>query len=136
MVPLTLMTPEQEQFLREHNLCVLATGRKDGSPQVSTVYYHFDGVDLVIPATTDCAKYVNAMRQPRVAVLVNDGRRQCIVYGRAEGVPNDPERLQLTRRVREHRGAAVPDDATLAAELTRDKRAMIRIRPEVVRSND
>ncbi len=136
MVPLTLMTPEQETFLREHDLCVLATGRRDGSPQVSTVYYHFDGTDIVISATTDRWKYINAMRQPRVAVLVNDGRRQLIVYGRAEGVPNDPERLQLTRRVREHRGAAVPDDATLAAELTRDKRAMIRITPEVVRSND
>lgn len=130
------LTPEQDAFLREHNLCVLATARKDGSPQVSTVYYHFDGTDLVISATTDRAKYVNAMRQPRVAVLVNDGRRQCIVYGRAVGVPEDPERLRLTRRVREHRGVAVPDDATLAQELTRDKRAMLRITPEVVRSND
>ncbi len=130
------MTPEQDKFLREHDLCVLATGRKDGSPQVSTVYYHFDGTDIVISATTDRWKYINAMRQPRVAVLVNDGRRQCIVYGRAVGVEDDPERLQLTRRVREHRGAVVPDDATLAAELTRDKRAMIRITPEVVRSND
>ena len=130
------LTPEQDKFLREHDLCVLATGRKDGSPQVSTVYYHFDGTDIVISATTDRAKYVNAMRQPRVAVIVNDGRKQCIVYGHAVGVPEDPERLRLTRRVREHRGAAVPDDATLAAELTRDKRAMLRITPEVVRSND
>lgn len=130
------LTPEQDRFLREHNLCVLATGRKDGSPQVSTVYYHYDGHDIVISATTDRAKYVNAMRQPRVAVLVNDGRRQCVVYGRAEGVPDDPERLRLTRRVREHRGAAVPDDAELVAELTRDRRAMLRIVPEVVRSND
>jgi PPOX class probable F420-dependent enzyme len=130
------LTPEQDKFLREHDLCVLATGRTDGSPQVSTVYYHFDGTDIVISATTDRAKYVNAMRQPRVAVIVNDGRKQCIVYGRAVGVPEDPERLRLTRRVREHRGAAVPDDATLAAELTRDHRAMLRITPEVVRSND
>ena len=76
------------------------------------------------------------MRQPRVAVLVNDDRRQCIVYGRAERVPDDPERLQLSRRVREHGGAAVPGDATLAAELNRDHRAMLRIIPERVRLND
>lgn len=130
------MTPEQERFLREHDLCVLATGRRDGSPQVSTVYYHFDGTDLVISATTDRWKYINAMRQPRVAVLVNDGRRQLIVYGRAIGVPEDPERRELTKRVRRHRGAAIPDDETLSAELTRDKRAILRIVPEVVRSND
>ena len=131
-----VMTEGQDAFLREQNLCVLATGRKDGSPQVSTVYYHYDGHDLVISATTDRAKYVNAMRQPRVALVINDGRKQCIVYGRAEGVPDDPERLRLTRRAREHRGAPVPDDATLAAELTRDKRAMLRITIDRVYAND
>lgn len=130
------LTPEQDRFLRKGNLCVLATGRSDGSPQVSTVYYHFDGTDIVISVTTDRAKWANAMRQPRVALLVNEGRRQCIVYGVAEGVPDDPERLRLTRRVREHRGAAVSDDETLAVELNRDHRAMLRIIPELVRSND
>jgi hypothetical protein len=45
------------------------------------------------------------VRQPRVAVLVNDGRPRCIVYGRAVGVPEDLERLRPTRRGREHRGA-------------------------------
>ncbi|MCC6236114.1 MAG: TIGR03618 family F420-dependent PPOX class oxidoreductase [Dehalococcoidia bacterium] len=130
------MTPEQDRFLREHDLCVLATGRRDGSPQVSTVYYHFDGTDLVISATTDRWKYINAMRQPRVAILVNDGRRQLIVYGRAEGVPDDPERRELTKRVRAHRGTAIPDDETLSAELTRDRRAILRVIPERVRSND
>lgn len=129
------MTPEQDTFLREHDLCVLGTGRRDGSPQLSTVYYHYDGTDIVISATRDRAKWINAMRQPQVALVVNDGRKQLIVYGTASGVPDDPERLQLTRRVREGRGVEVPDDATLAAELTEAKRAMLRITPDRVYSN-
>jgi PPOX class probable F420-dependent enzyme len=130
------MTPEQDRFLRDHNLCVLGTGRRDGSPQLSTVYYHYDGTDIVISATRDRAKWINAMRQPKVALIVNDGRKQLIVYGSSAGVPDDPERLLLTRRVREARGAEVPDDATLARELTEAKRAMLRITPERVYSND
>lgn len=135
-MPIAGMTEAQDAFLRQHDLCVLATGRKDGSPQVSTVYYHFDGADIVISATTDRAKYVNAMRQPRVALVINDGRKQCIVYGRAEGVPNDPERLELAKRVRAHRGATIPPDDEFMAELTRDKRSMLRIIPERVHANE
>ena len=130
------MTPEQDRALREHNLCVLGTGRRDGSPQLSTVYYHYDGTDIVISATRDRAKWINAMRQPNVALVVNDGRKQIVVYGSASGVPDDPERLRLTRRVREHRGVAVPDDDTLARELSEAMRAMLRIVPERVYSND
>jgi PPOX class probable F420-dependent enzyme len=130
------MTPEQDRYLREHNLCVFGTGRRDGSPQLSTVYYHYDGADIVISATRDRAKWINAMRQPNVALVVNDGRKQLIVYGTASGVPDDPERLRLTRRVREHRGVDVPDDETLARELTEAKRAMIRITPDRVYSNE
>ncbi|MEZ4502664.1 MAG: TIGR03618 family F420-dependent PPOX class oxidoreductase [Dehalococcoidia bacterium] len=130
------MTPEQDRFLREHNLCVLGTGRRDGSPQLSTVYYHYDGADIVISATRDRAKWVNAMRQPKVALVVNNGRKQLIVYGTASGVTDDPERLRLTRRVREHRGVDVPDDETLSRELTEAKRAMLRIVPDRVYSNE
>jgi len=130
------MTPEQDRFLREHNLCVLGTGRRDGSPQLSTVYYHYDGADIVISATRDRAKWVKAMRQRKVELVVNDGRKQLIVYGTASGVPDDPDRLRLTRRVREHRGVEVPDDETLSRELTEAKRAMLRIVPDRVYSNE
>lgn len=130
------MTPEQDRFLREHNLCVLATGRRDGSPQVSTVYYHFDGTHILVSATRDRAKWVNAMRQPRVGLVVNEGRRQLIVYGTASGAPDDPERTQLTRRLREARGVSLPDDETLSRELTEAKRAILRITPDAVYSND
>ena len=48
------MTPEQAAFLRSHRLAVLATGRRDGSPQVSTMAY--DGDHVVMSVTTDRAK--------------------------------------------------------------------------------
>ena len=36
-------TEEVAQYLKEHRLCVFATGRRDGSPQQSLIGYQFDG---------------------------------------------------------------------------------------------
>ena len=90
---------DAEKWLREHNLCALATGRRDGSPQLSLVSYAYDGEDIVISTATDRPKWLNSRRQPRVAVLVQDGRQYVLVYGRAEYIESDPERLALTKRV-------------------------------------
>ncbi|MDP6606445.1 MAG: pyridoxamine 5'-phosphate oxidase family protein [Dehalococcoidia bacterium] len=87
------MTSDQERYLREHHLGVLATGRQDGSPQASLIMYDFDGTDIAISVTSDRAKYVNAVRQPRVSMVVVDGRKQLILYGTATGVDSDPDRL-------------------------------------------
>ncbi len=131
------MTPEQAEFLRSHKLAVLATGRRDGSPQVSTMAYAFYGDQVVMSVTTDRAKWPNVGRQPRVGMVVNEGRQQLVLYGTAERVADDPERLQLTKQVREALGRlADEDDATIAAQLDRDKRVILRITPDTVFMNE
>ena len=128
------LTPGQDAYLREHQLAVLATGRRDGSPQLSTIMYDYDGNDVAISVTSDSAKWVNALRQPRVALLVNDGLQQLILYGAAEGVSAGPERLELTKRIRRRAMGREPseDDATLAAQLDETKRVILRVTPDKV----
>ena len=40
------VTPEQQVYLTGHQWAVLATGRKDGSPQASMIAYVWDGEQL------------------------------------------------------------------------------------------
>src|SRR5438093_2905981 len=101
------LTPEQDAFLREHKLAVFGTGRKDGSPQLSLVNYHFDGADIMISVTTDRAKWKNAVRRPRVAMLIPDGRRQLTIYGLAEAIREEPGIVAGHRRLREAMGRPV-----------------------------
>jgi len=136
MTSTAVMTEAQERFLRQHRLAVLATGRRDGSPQVSTIYYDYDGADIVISVTSDRWKWKNAIRQPKVALLVNEGRQQLILYGTAEGISDDPERLELTKRLRRRAGTEFPDDATFAAELDGAHRTILRITPQRVAFNE
>ena len=131
------ITPEQEAYLREHQMAVLATGRKDGSPQISTINYHFDGTDIAISVTSDRAKWVNTVRQPRVAMVVLDGHKQLILYGTVEGVADDPDRVELTKRLRASMGREPEgDDAALSAQLDAAKRVILRITPDKVLMND
>src|SRR5262245_1222148 len=119
------MTPEQEQFLRDHRLAVLATGRRDGSPQISTMGYWYDGTHIFMSLTTDRAKWHNVGRQPRVAMTVNEGPRQLVLYGTAERISEDPLRTHTTRAIRAAFYGKPADDGgdeKLAAELDRDRR--------------
>jgi len=131
------MTPEQKEYLGKSGLCVLATGRRDGSPQVSTLNYTIHDDKLVLSVKRDRAKWLNAKRQPKVALVHNKGRRQLIVYGTAECIEADPMRVRVARRHREILARPAPqDDAALIAELDADNRVMMRITPDRIFMND
>ena len=133
------MTPDADQFLRDHDLGTLATGRRDGSPQLALVYYHYNGRDIVISTRQDRPQWHNSGRQPRVAFLVQEGRTYVLVYGTAERLAVDPARLAATKRIaffRNRHPHDIDDDPALIAQLDADKRGVIRITPDKVIRHD
>ncbi|WP_026926434.1 PPOX class F420-dependent oxidoreductase [Granulicoccus phenolivorans] len=69
------MAPNPEALrdvLRKHKIGVLATIRKDGRPQLSTVMYHYDPeTNLIRVSVTDNrAKTRNVIRDPRAVMHV------------------------------------------------------------------
>ena len=79
-------TPEQEQIIREEQIGVLATLRRDGSPQLTPVNYVYQDGRLLISTTRDRAKYRNVRRNPLVSLCIvrAGGRPYVSVFGRAE----------------------------------------------------
>lgn len=73
----------QQAYLNAHSSAVLGTGRRDGSPQLSLVGYVYNGTHIDICVERYRAKWHNASRHPRLALLVADGSRQLVVYGTA-----------------------------------------------------
>lgn len=133
----SIFTTEQDEFLRTQRIAVLATGRRDGSPQVSHIVYDYDGVDIVASIKSYTAKWHNAVRQPKVALLVHEGRKQLVIYGSAEAISADPERAELTARVvKRMTGNAVEVNADFRAGLDDQKRTILRIVPEKATMND
>ncbi len=127
------VTPEQEQYLRERHLGVFATGRKDGSPQLTLVAYDFDGTDIVFQTGGGSVKARNATRVPSVAFLVQDERLNLVLYGTVEVLREGAARREAIRRVRGATGReASSDDSTLDAEL--DERGFVAVRVLPVRA--
>ena len=129
--------PQPAAFLTAHQQGVLATSKQDGSPQQSSVLYHFDGDDLVVSAKSYTAKWHNAVRQPKVCLAVTEGHEQAIVYGTAEGFDTDPERRELSRRLF---AIMMPDvelsDEELEGQLDEQQRTVLRIIPDKVLYNE
>jgi PPOX class probable F420-dependent enzyme len=129
-----VLTSGQREYLAGHQLCVLGTGRRDGSPQLSMVTYLFNGEYLLSSITKDRAKYWNVLRQPRVSALVPDGGQQVIVYGTGE-ILEGKARDEAILAIRVHQGDPLPDDYDLerfSQRLDELKRVVLRVTPEQV----
>ena len=74
-------------FLAEPRHAIVATTRKDGSPQLSAVWFVYRDGKICFSIYNHSAKYFNIRRDPRVAVLVDAGcpdARTVTIYGNAE----------------------------------------------------
>lgn len=117
---------------------VLATLRRNGLPQLSTVTYHFDPRTEMIRVSTTAgrAKVANMRRDPRVSLhastadgwsyAVADGQAQLTPVAAAEDDDIVAELVQLYRDVNgEH-----PDWAEYRQVMVADRRLVVRLRVE------
>lgn len=126
--------PQHRTYLEEHRWAVLATGRNDGSPQQSMIGYAVDDEGrIIISAKSYTAKWRNAVRRPKVALTVHDGRVQLVVYGTAETIDDDPLRAELSASVfAALSGNDAPDPMSIVAMLDEQQRTVLRITPDRV----
>jgi PPOX class probable F420-dependent enzyme len=77
------LDPKAEAFLKGVHFAKLATTMKDGSPQVTPVWYMIEDGRVIVNTTPARVKYRNILRDPRVALLVDDGYTYVMLRGRA-----------------------------------------------------
>ena len=64
-----------DEFLKERRRGIFATGRRDGSPQLTILAYRFDGTEIVINTGSETPKVKNIRKRPRASLAVPDGPR-------------------------------------------------------------
>ncbi|MGH7623050.1 MAG: PPOX class F420-dependent oxidoreductase [Gemmatimonadaceae bacterium] len=123
-----LSRAEIDAFLAERHTLVIATLRHDGWPQMTTVWYRWDGEAFWISTNRDRAKYRNMERDDRVTVLVDAPPRETSVagYGRAEVRALDDEAYEGALAIVSR---YVEDPRTYLGERQGDPRVLIRIKP-------
>jgi PPOX class probable F420-dependent enzyme len=121
------------RFAAENHHAVLATRRKDGSPQMSPVAVGVDSDGRIIISTRETAiKAKNVRRDPRVSLcLLNDAFYGA--WGQVEGpaeVVSLPEAMDGLVEYYRNISGEHPDWDDYRAAMQRDQRCLIRITPE------
>ncbi|MEU5213704.1 pyridoxamine 5'-phosphate oxidase family protein [Streptomyces sp. NPDC020742] len=132
---------ELDAFLAEQRTCRVATVGGDGAPHVGALWFAWDGTALWLYSLTRSKRWAQLRKDPRLAVLVDDGDaygelRGVELTGRAEFVGEAPRtgepcpELDAPERLfaQKHFGAAaLPHDG---------RHAWLRLLPDTVVSWD
>jgi PPOX class probable F420-dependent enzyme len=70
-----------DAFLAEQRTCRLATAGRDGAPHVSPVWFVWHDGALWIYSLTRSQRWADLQRDPRVAVVVDDGHHYHELHG-------------------------------------------------------
>jgi len=92
-----VLNTRQLRFLREHEVCRLATASKDAKPHVVPVIYALDGENVIIAIDYGTKKLKNLRENRFVALVVDDYRpnHAVMVEGECEIFERGKEYLRL-----------------------------------------
>lgn len=130
------------KFIESRKSLQVATLNKDGSPHLTTLWFGIHDGDIAFETFTKSQKIVNLRRDPRIAVLVEDGEqynelRGVAINGHAE-LYDDPAvvfryALAVTRK---NNPGLAPEQQEAAAKMLSQKRTAVVVKPEKIVSWD
>ena len=119
-----------DRFLRERPTATLATIRRDGSPQLSVLWYLWEPGEFVMSTVNTTAKWHNLRRDPRCSVCVEEPEsgRMVVAYGSA--TLDDGNVRHATRElVSRYYATSQETDAHIERIFSTDDRVLIRLVP-------
>ena len=125
------MTPEEIQaFLSKPNNAIIGVNRAEGGPQLTPVWYAWDGQAFYFSTTKDRAKYLNIQRDPSISLIVDDvpSRQYVAAYGKAEILEHDY--ADLLRPLMQKYMPTDRVEQAIQGTLSNPNRVLVVLRPE------
>lgn len=88
-----------QALLAKPTLAVVALNRPSKSPQLTVVWYEWDGTTFRFSTTRSRAKFANIMRDPAISLLVNDPDAQTYLVAYGTAVAEDEGHAALSERL-------------------------------------
>src|SRR5207245_2253288 len=81
-----MTSQEMQTLLSKSNHAIVGVNRAVGGPQLTPVWYAWDGESFFFSTTKERAKYLNLKRDPFITLIVDDfeTHKYVAAYGRAE----------------------------------------------------
>ncbi|MGD0424582.1 MAG: PPOX class F420-dependent oxidoreductase [Candidatus Bathyarchaeia archaeon] len=118
---------ELRGFLSQPLIADIVTLKKDGSPQITPVWYDFDGTHLYFSTTTDRAKARNIKRDNRIAVSIrNENAHKVVLFRGTASILDDMDHV-VVRRIASRYTA--PDKVDGFLSSLEANRIIVRMKP-------
>ena len=125
------LSEKVRSFLHERRFAVLATLDKDGSPQLTTMWYLLeDDGTIMMNTKVGRAKERNMRRDPRISICLEDGYEYLTISGRVEMI-DDPEIAQRDiYRLSARYDGAENAKRQMNEKFSKEQRLTLRLKPE------
>lgn len=133
---------EQQAFLAESKSLQVATLDRHGAPHLTTLWYGLVDGEIVFATFSKSQKIKNLRRDPRIAVLLEDGLtydklRGVSIQGRAELCDDPDEVHRYARAIARRNNPGLSGEALeQATQRLVSKRTVVIVKPERVFSWD
>lgn len=131
-----MLTPEEIQtLLAKPNNAVVGVNRAKGGPQLTTVWFAWDGTSFYFSTKKDRTKYLNLKRDPSISIIVDDveTHNYVVAYGKAEVIEHDF--ADLVRPVIQKYTPPERAEQMIQAIINDPQRVVVVLHPEKVLTN-
>ena len=127
-----MISEQQTALLAQPNTAVIGVNRANGAPQLTVVWYAWDGKDFFFTTLKDRAKYKNIKRNPAISLIVDDSANHISVtaYGQAEIIEHNI--AELTRPIIEKYVLEAQREEALQGIANDPNRVLIVLHPEKI----
>ena len=127
------LSEKARAYLREKRFAVLATLNKDGTPQLTTMWYLLENDGTIMMNTrAGRAKERNLRRDPRISMCIEDGYKYLTIKGQVEMI-DDPKVSQrdIYRLSARYHGEAAAKKQ-METQFSKEQRVTLRLKPESI----
>ncbi len=124
-----------QKLLSKANNAIVGVNRAEGGPQLTPVWFAWDGTSFYFSTTKDRVKYANIRRDPSISLIVDDFEmhKYVVAYGRAEIIEHDY--AELVRPVIKKYVPADRVEQAVKATTDDPSRVLVVLRPDRVVTN-
>jgi len=124
---------EMQAFLSARNNAIVGVNRPDAGPQLTPVWYVWDGEAFYFSTTRDRSKYFNIKRNPLISLIVDDvaSHQYVVAYGLAEIIEQNTAELSRPLIAK-----YMPNNIEQGMKMVSDpSRVLVVLRPEKILSH-
>jgi PPOX class probable F420-dependent enzyme len=126
---------EMQTLLSKANNAIVGVNRAHGGPQLTPVWYAWDGTSFYFSTTKDRAKYPNIKRNSSISLIVDDlaSHKYVVAYGRAEII--EQNFADLVRPVIKKYVPAYQVEQAVTGVTNDPSRVLVVLHPEKIVTN-